>query len=123
MLDIKLLRQDLDAVAANLARRGFALDRDKWTRLETQRKDLQVEVERLRQGYRKPAVAVEPGFRNSSLQRDEAMDLVLRLVKEIVHKNRGIIRFDIDEKKTRTFISLVFPVERRKIVYYPKPGA
>jgi len=74
-------------------------------------------------GYRKPIVALETGFRNSALQRDEAMDLVLRLVKEIVHKNRGIIRFDIDEKKTRTFISLVFPVERRKIVYYPKTGA
>src|SRR5262249_22239395 len=49
MLDIKLLRQDIDSVAANLARRGFKLDRDKWTTLESQRKDLQVEVERLRQ--------------------------------------------------------------------------
>jgi len=74
-------------------------------------------------GYRKPIVALENGFRNSALQRDEAMDLVLRLVKEIVHKNRGIIQFDIDEKKSRTFISLVFPMERRKIVYYPRTGS
>jgi seryl-tRNA synthetase len=49
MLDIKLLRQDLDAVVANLARRGFNLDRERWLAVETQRKDLQVEVERLRQ--------------------------------------------------------------------------
>src|SRR5215467_2162646 len=49
MLDIKLLRHDFDSVAANLARRGFTLDREKWTRVETQRKDLQIEVERLRQ--------------------------------------------------------------------------
>ena len=49
MLDIKLLRQDLDAVVANLARRGFKLDRDRWLALETQRKEVQVEVERLRQ--------------------------------------------------------------------------
>jgi seryl-tRNA synthetase len=49
MLDIKLLRQDLDAVVANLARRGFKLDRDRWLALETRRKEVQVEVERLRQ--------------------------------------------------------------------------
>jgi seryl-tRNA synthetase len=49
MLDIKLLRQDLDAVVANLARRGFKLDRERWLALESQRKALQVEVERLRQ--------------------------------------------------------------------------
>jgi seryl-tRNA synthetase len=49
MLDIKLLRQDLDAVVANLARRGFKLDRDRWLALEAQRKELQVEVEGLRQ--------------------------------------------------------------------------
>jgi len=49
MLDIKLLRQDLDSVAANLARRGFKLDRERWLGLESRRKDLQVEVERLRQ--------------------------------------------------------------------------
>jgi seryl-tRNA synthetase len=49
MLDIKLLRQDLDAVVANLARRGFKLDRERWLALETQRKELQIEVERLRQ--------------------------------------------------------------------------
>ena len=49
MLDVKLLRQDLDAVVANLARRGFKLDRERWLALESQRKELQVEVEGLRQ--------------------------------------------------------------------------
>jgi len=49
MLDIKLLRQDLDAVVANLARRGFKLDRDRWLALEAQRKQVQVQVEGLRQ--------------------------------------------------------------------------
>ena len=45
MLDLKLLRQDLDAVAANLARRGFVFDRDAFTALESERKSLQVDVE------------------------------------------------------------------------------
>jgi PAS domain S-box-containing protein len=49
MLDPKLLRQDIDAVARNLARRGFALDRERYEALETERKDLQVRVETLRQ--------------------------------------------------------------------------
>ena len=42
MLDPKVLRQDLDAVVANLARRGFVLDRDRYLALEAERKELQV---------------------------------------------------------------------------------
>ena len=49
MLDPKLLRQDFDSVAANLARRGFKLDRARYLALETERKDLQTRVETLRQ--------------------------------------------------------------------------
>jgi seryl-tRNA synthetase len=49
MLDPKLLRQDLDAVVANLARRGFAFERERYLGLESQRKELQVRVEGLRQ--------------------------------------------------------------------------
>jgi seryl-tRNA synthetase len=49
MLDPKVLRQDLDAVVANLARRGFKFDRDRYLTLESERKELQVRVEALRQ--------------------------------------------------------------------------
>jgi seryl-tRNA synthetase len=48
MLDPKLLRTDLDAVAAQLARRGFALDTDAYRRLEALRKELQTRAEELR---------------------------------------------------------------------------
>ena len=48
MLDPKLLRTDLDAVARNLGRRGFMLDTTAYMRLETQRKDLQTRLEQLR---------------------------------------------------------------------------
>jgi seryl-tRNA synthetase len=48
MLDPKLLRNDVSAVAANLARRGFAFDTDAFVALEARRKDCQVEVENLR---------------------------------------------------------------------------
>ena len=45
MLDPKILRQDLDAVAANLARRGYTLDRERYLALEAERKELQTRVE------------------------------------------------------------------------------
>ena len=48
MLDPKGLRTDLDAIAGNLARRGFELNRDRYQQLENERKTLQVCVEKLR---------------------------------------------------------------------------
>ena len=48
MLDPKLLRTDLEAVAANLARRGFVLDVDKFRELEARRKTLQIQTDELR---------------------------------------------------------------------------
>jgi seryl-tRNA synthetase len=48
MLDIRQLRSDPQGVAANLARRGFALDLAQFTALESQRKGVQVEVDKLR---------------------------------------------------------------------------
>jgi hypothetical protein len=51
-------------------------------------------------------------------QKDGAWELMLRLVKEMVIKNRGIMKFEGDEKKVKTMISLVFPIERRKVAFY-----
>ncbi len=48
MLDPKLLRSDLTGVAAQLARRGFALDIAGFAALEEQRKAVQIEADRLR---------------------------------------------------------------------------
>lgn len=47
MLDIQLLRNDINAVAARLAQRGFALDVAQFNELDAQRKDLQVKNEEL----------------------------------------------------------------------------
>jgi seryl-tRNA synthetase len=48
MLDTKLLRTDLETVAANLARRGYELDTAAFAALEERRKALQVRTEELR---------------------------------------------------------------------------
>jgi len=47
MLDIKLLRTDIDAVAAKLKTRGFTLDVATFNTLEAQRKELQVKTQDL----------------------------------------------------------------------------
>ncbi|GLR64358.1 serine--tRNA ligase [Marinospirillum insulare] len=47
MIDAKLLRTELDAVAASLAKRGFELDKAAFIALEEQRKTLQVQTETL----------------------------------------------------------------------------
>ncbi len=65
-------------------------------------------------GYKKPT---EQGT-TRTLQKEEPLDLILRFVKEVVQRNRGVMRIDADEKKAKTFISLRFPVERRRVVYY-----
>jgi hypothetical protein len=51
-------------------------------------------------------------------QKEEPLDLILRFVKEVVRRNRGTMRIETDQKRTKTFIFLRFPVERRKVVYY-----
>ncbi len=48
MIDPKLLRSDPEAVARNLARRGFTLDVEAFQRLEERRKASQIEADRLR---------------------------------------------------------------------------
>jgi len=74
-------------------------------------------------GYKKMSEQGEATFGASSAQKEEKLDLKLLLVKEIVRKNHGVMRFEVDEKKPRTQISLLFPIERRRVVYYQTSGS
>jgi seryl-tRNA synthetase len=47
MIDIQLLRSDLDATIARLATRGFSFDRDAFLALEAERKDIQTRTQEL----------------------------------------------------------------------------
>ena len=47
MLDIQLLRNDIQTTAQRLAQRGFALDTDRFGELEGRRKQLQIRSEEL----------------------------------------------------------------------------
>jgi hypothetical protein len=73
-------------------------------------------------GYRKPGEQLRssPGIPAHSKER--ILDLALRLVDEIVQRNRGIMKFEEDEKKGKATISLRFPVERRRMVFCQPTG-
>jgi len=63
MLDIQTLRNDLAAVAARLATRGFALDAAKFERLEAERKTIQVRTQELQ--AKRNASSKQIGFAKS----------------------------------------------------------
>jgi nitrogen-specific signal transduction histidine kinase len=69
-------------------------------------------------GYKKPIEQFETVLGISAVQKEEAVELELRLIKEIIKKNQGMMKFEVNEKKPRTLISLKFPIERRKLIYY-----
>jgi two-component sensor histidine kinase len=69
-------------------------------------------------GYKKPIEKFETVLGITDVQKEEAIELELRLVKEVIQKNRGRMRFQVNEKKPKTIISLKFPTERRKLIYY-----
>jgi len=71
-------------------------------------------------GYRTSAERFETVLGTSLFGQDDSVELELRLVKEIVVKNRGAMKLEVNETKTRTLISLRLPVERRRVVYYPE---
>ncbi len=73
-------------------------------------------------GYRKPAEQFRSSPGIPAASKEKILDLALRLVDEIVQRNRGMMKFEEDEKKGKATISLRFPVERRKIVYCQPPG-
>ena len=52
-------------------------------------------------------------------EREQALNLILRFVKEIVQRNQGTMEANVDGKKGRTFILLRFLAERREMTYYP----
>jgi nitrogen-specific signal transduction histidine kinase len=73
-------------------------------------------------GYKKPIEQLRAPLGIPAHPKERISDLALRLVDEIVQRNRGMMKFEEDEKKAKTTISLRLPVERRKVVFYQQPS-
>lgn len=69
-------------------------------------------------GYKKPTDPMDTLLGLPSSRPEELTDLEIRLIKEMIERNRGRMTFEVNEKKLRTLISLKFPAERRKVITY-----
>ncbi len=69
---------------------------------------------------KKPKEKLEKESETSIPQKGVLWDLIIRMVEDIVRRNQGMIKFEIDEVEAKRSISLKIPVERRKVVYYQK---
>lgn len=78
----------------------------------------QIEILIVFTGYKKPTEKFEEILGIQKIEPDEIIELELRLIKEVVQKNHGIMKLEVNEKKPRTIIFLRFPIERRKIFKY-----
>ena len=63
----------------------------------------------------------EKAVRTPVVNRDETNGFLLKLVEGTLRKNRGTMRLKVDEGKNIMLISLILPVERRRIVSYGAP--
>ena len=78
-----------------------------------------VEIVIMFSGCKRSAEQIDAALKTSGVQKEESVDLTLLLAREIIRKNKGEMRLEVDEKKPKTTVSIVFPVERRKVVSYP----
>lgn len=76
-----------------------------------------VEITLFFTGCKKPVGSFGRGKESGAIQKEDSLDLILRMVKEMVHRNRGVMKFQGDEKEAKLSISLEFPVERRRAFY------
>jgi len=60
----------------------------------------------------------EPILARAAFQKEEIPHILLRLAKEVVLRNHGIMKMGTNPERTKTIISLRFPVERRRVIYY-----
>jgi hypothetical protein len=74
-------------------------------------------------GYEKGSDPFETVLVTPAPHQEGMDDFILRLAEEIVKKNRGMIKFKVDDEKPITLISLTLPIERRKMVHYQSTTA
>jgi nitrogen-specific signal transduction histidine kinase len=99
-----------------LSTRSLILD-DEATEVQSlfKRAGKYIEISVVFPGHQRPS---EPASEAATIPKEEASDLILRFAKDVVLHNHGMMNIEADEKKTKTLISVRFPVERRKVVYY-----
>jgi len=111
----------LPNVSLGLFTKSLVIQRERGVdQAPAQREEKYVEILMAFTSPQTPMDQFEPASGSPGRQKEGILNLTLRLLDEMVQKNRGVMTFREDEKKKRTIISLRFPMERRKVIYYPR---
>jgi hypothetical protein len=73
--------------------------------------------------FEKGGEQLETVLANPTPPQKERDDFILRLVEEIIKRNRGLMKIKVDGEKPITLISLILPIERRRMVHYQSTTA
>jgi signal transduction histidine kinase len=71
-------------------------------------------------GFNGGGKPVDPSENSSETPGDQSIglaDLILKLAKDILERNRGMM-IETHREKSKTLIALRFPIEKRKVVHY-----
>ena len=92
--------------------------------LSATREEKYIEVSAALTGVRKAEDDRKDPYPISIAQTEGVLNLELRLMEEILERNRGEMKCKANESEARALISFKLPVERRKVVCYPskEPG-
>jgi hypothetical protein len=70
--------------------------------------------------YEKPSKSIGVPPKTRTGYNEGESSCILPLVDEIVQKNRGLLKLSTDGEGRLRMISLILPIERRKVVYYER---
>jgi seryl-tRNA synthetase len=103
MLDPKLLRTHLDEVAAQLARRGFQLDKNKLTELEAERKVIQVKTQDLQAARKSKSKEIGIAKKNG----EDASEIMAAVAKVGEELKQAEVRLKEIQEETNAILMLI----------------
>jgi hypothetical protein len=87
--------------------------------VRSEKEEKSIEILMIFTGFKRQGATYETIFGIPSLHPEDGAELELKLIHEILKKNRGMMKMEINEKKPRTLVSLILPIEKRRVIYYP----
>jgi nitrogen-specific signal transduction histidine kinase len=77
-----------------------------------------IEILIVSSGHKDAFEQLEKPPEGPDIENEKTVGLILQLIRELIQRSQGMIEFEVDEKKSRTIITLRLPCDRRQVVYY-----
>ena len=111
MLDPKILKKDIDMISENLNNKNFHLDKDLFLRLDSDRKDIIVETETLKN--KKNILSKEIGILKSKGEDAASLTEDVELINSSLKDKKKLL--DASEDKFKNFILNVPNILDKKV--------